>query len=108
MMNNENPSRFTQALTQEKHERIARNSLYDLFTFHESLQQEIARLRAVNPVIDSPENQILERMLLAQEHYACAMQGYKELGAEPQQNALVRFSDALLDLMKLIHKHKEH
>ena len=108
-VDNDQPgSQFSQAISQEKHDRIARNSLYDMFTFYEELEKEIARIGAIPTKLTPSETEILERMLAAQEHYLTAMQGFKELTAELQQHALMRFSDALLDLMKIMHKHREH
>ncbi len=110
MMGNdkEQGNHFSRAMHQEKHERIARNSLYDMFNFHDTLEKEIARIRTASAQLTSAESEILERMLVVQEHYLAAMKGFSALGAEMQQHALVRFSDALLDLMKLIQRHKGH
>lgn len=101
-------SQFSQAIAQEKHERIARNYLYDLFIFHDELEKEIARYGEIPGKLTAIETEILERMLTTQEYYHAAMNGFKELSAEMQQHALVRFSDALLDLMKVMHKHRRH
>lgn len=101
-------SHFSRSLHQEKHERIARNSLYDLFVFYEALEKEIARIGETPAKLTPTEAEVLERMLAVQEHYLNAMKGFKELGAELQQHALVRFSDSVLDLMKIMHKHKRH
>lgn len=101
-------SRHAQAWSQEKHDRIARNALHDLFTFYDALEQEIARLRAQAAAFTGEESAMLERMLAVKEHYLSAMQGFGALDAQRQQNALIRLSDSLLDLMTLAHRHKRH
>ena len=99
---------FSRSVNREKHDRIARNSLYDMFAFYETLEKEISRMGEIPTRLTLTETEILGRMLAVQEHYLAAMKGFQELGAETQQHALVRFSDALLDMMKILHKHKEH
>lgn len=99
---------FAQGILLEKHERIARNSLYDMFAFYESLKKEIHRIGELPEKLNPAEAEILARMLAVQEHYLAAMQGFSEQGAEMQQHALIRFSDALLDMMKVIHKYQRH
>jgi hypothetical protein len=106
--NEQGSSHFSRGISREKHERIARNSLYDMFAFYETLEKEISRIGEIPTKLSPTETEILQRMLAVQEHYLTAMKGFKELGAETQQHALVRFSDALLDMMKILHKHKGH
>jgi len=100
----EQGSRSIQTLNQEKHERIARNSLYDMFIFHEALEKEILRLNTLPTKLTETEAELLACMLAVQKHYHAALKGFKELSVEMQQHAVVRLSDSLIDLMKILHR----
>lgn len=101
-------SSFTRALSQEKHERTARHSLHDLVLFNEALEVEIGRVRALDAGDSEYIPELLEKMLLVQGQYHTVMRGFRELGAEQEHHALIGFADAILDLMKLIHKKRGH
>lgn len=97
--------RFIEALHNEKHERLARNALHDLLAFHDQLEAEI--LRFSDPTCTSSmEQEVLHRMKQVRACYNEVMQGFRELETGMQQYALVRFSDALLDLMKLVNRYR--
>ncbi|MBY0406150.1 MAG: hypothetical protein K2Q01_00535 [Rickettsiales bacterium] len=52
------------------------------------------------------EAEMLDRMLVVRDQYQHVMQGFRHHQDEMQQHALIRFSDSLLDMMKLAHKQK--
>jgi hypothetical protein len=107
-VSNDKESSFSRTLNQEKHERIARHSLHDLVLFHEALETEIERVRALDRGNSDYIPELLEKMLIIQKQYHIVMQGFRELTAEQEQHALICFADAVLDLMKLIHKKRGH
>jgi len=97
--------RFLEALHHEKHDRLARNALQDMLAFHEELEAEIVRFS--DPACTSGmEQEVLHRMIQVRECYHEVMQGFLRQETEAQQHVLVRFSDALLDLMKLVNRYK--
>ena len=98
-------SRFLDALHNEKHDRLARNALHDLIAFHEQLEAEIGRFS--DPACASClEQEVLQRMQHVKDCYDDVMLGFREQETGVQQHTLVRFSDALLDLMKLVNRYR--
>lgn len=96
---------FISALHQQKHERVARGALHNLFLFHDDLRKEISRFENAVPETEA-ERAILERMKYVEECYFAVMHSLQEESAQREQHKIVCFSDALLDLMKLIYQLK--
>ena len=95
----------TPSLPDDKHRRMARNALYDLFDFYEALEREITRFQAAEQK-NTIEQEILSRLLHARDCYQQAMCDLRDAADDKKQHALIRFSDALLDVMKAIHRQK--
>lgn len=85
--------------------RMARHALHDMFDFYDELTTEIARFEAV-PQKNRFEQEIYNHMCSVKECYHNAMRDIRHDAEDVRQHALICFSDALLDLMKSIHRQK--
>lgn len=96
---------FTQSFNQDKHSRMARNALHDMFDFFANLEKEISRFEQEKEKT-AADQKVLESMHEVRNCYQQTMLDLKEEAQDIKQHALTRFSDALLDLMKAIHRQK--
>ena len=96
---------FIEAIHLEKHDRLARNALHEIFTFYDQMSEEMQRLMATAPQ-SAQEQQLLESMQRVDNCYHSAMDSLRETNNELQHNALVRFSDAIIDLMTLLNRQR--
>lgn len=96
-------SRFTQVISSEKHERIARRSLLDIVSFYQVVEQEIQDIEKAQAKGMPHDAALFERMLLVKDQYKRVMTGFLELDDNSQRHSLIEFADVAQDLVKYIH-----
>jgi hypothetical protein len=99
----ESKSGFTQAISSEKHERIARRSLLDIVSFYQMVEQEMQDMQKARASGADYDEALLERMSLVADQYKRVMSGFLELDDNSQRHALIEFADVAQDLVKYIH-----
>jgi len=99
-------SAFTRAIASEKHERVARRSLYDIVTFQQVVETEIREMNLEKAKGHPVDAEMYEQLAKVQGQYKHAMQGLLEQDDSGQRHALVTFADAIQDLMKYIYSRK--
>jgi hypothetical protein len=99
---------FAQTVQTDKHERIARQSLHDMVVFHDTLVAEITTLKTEEAQGIAIDCEMLDKMIFVREKYEYAMNGFRELDINSERNALIALGDAMLDLMRLLHKRKDN
>ena len=97
---------FAQAVSSEKHERIARRSLQDIIIFYQAVEKEMQKMWSDQAKGLAYDVKLLERLSAVKEQYKRVMTGFLELDDKSQHHALITFSDTIQDLMKYMHMRK--
>ena len=94
---------------QARHERIARSALHDLVAFYETMEDEMSHMMSAHVEKGVPlESPLYERMVCVKEKYIHVMRGLTEDDFAAQRLALIKFADAVQDLMSYIHNQRRH
>lgn len=105
-------SGFSESVLRDKHGRLARNALHDLFDFGDQLEAQLVALSQM-PELSANEQHLRERLEHARSCYQAMIEAFRQGPAAPaevlagrQQHSLTTFSDALLDIMRLLGRHR--
>lgn len=98
------PASAVDRIALERQEGIAHSGLYDLVTFHDALEEEMATM-CQNPAFDKD---LFERMAAVKEKYMQMMRGFWDFSEDRQRNMMIVFADAVQDLMASMHKQRSH
>lgn len=99
---------FADTALQEKYERIARKALYDLVTFHASLEEEMQKMLAGVDQGLPLDSALFERMTIVKTKYMDVMHGLKAYDDDRERHALIALADSVQDLMVHMHKKQGH
>ncbi len=99
---------FSETISQERHARVARDSMRDLMLFHNALESEIQALQSLADKGQPIDKKLLSLMSGVKEKYDYAMSGLKTLHADLECFALCSLADSIQDLMCYVHNRKKH
>ena len=101
---NDDTTTFSQAVSHEKNERIARASLSDIMLFQKSVDEEIKRLTDAQTAGAVIDKELFTKMLGVKSEYQKMMDGFIDLDDDRQRHALIVYADAVQDLITHLHR----
>lgn len=93
---------------QEKHRRIAAESLHDLLQFHAKIDEEMQSMLADVKQGKPLDAALFEKMVKVKETYLQMMHGLKDLDYENESHALIIFADAVQDMLAHLNRKRRH
>ena len=110
MPSDDTNSGFSQAISQEKNERIARTSLNDIMVFQKSLEEEMARLTEEEARGDVIDTEFFNKIVLTKNEYQKLLASFTAMDTDGHQghSALIAYADTVQDIISHLHCKHTH